>query len=199
MTLETASRHTVLAARGPLPAHAGVDDGGNSPASRALRLPLPHPLVSFYVTGWGEGGTALLEEGAPVTQEGLEAAGWPAQLHLVGKDILRFHCVYWPGMLLSAGLPLPRRIFAHGFLVRPSSACHVLPPSFLGSTRLFGFGGVLRSNCKQSRMHMRCVHGTKLSNLVNVLLPPAPSLRARKRNAKQSLKHTRGQHNKNPF
>jgi hypothetical protein len=39
-------------------------------------------------------------------------------VHLVGKDILRFHAVYWPGMLLAAGLPLPRRVFAHGFLVR---------------------------------------------------------------------------------
>jgi len=39
-------------------------------------------------------------------------------VHLVGKDILRFHALYWPGMLLAAGLPLPRRVFAHGFLVR---------------------------------------------------------------------------------
>lgn len=43
--------------------------------------------------------------------------GWPADVHIVGKDILRFHAVYWPGMLLSAGLPLPRKVFAHGFLV----------------------------------------------------------------------------------
>ena len=40
---------------------------------------------------------------------------WPADLHVVGKDILRFHAVYWPAMLLSAGLPLPRRIYAHGW------------------------------------------------------------------------------------
>ena len=51
--------------------------------------------------------------------DALAAAGWPANVHLVGKDILRFHAVYWPGMLLAAGLPLPRRVFAHGFLVRP--------------------------------------------------------------------------------
>ena len=37
-------------------------------------------------------------------------------MHIIGKDILRFHAVYWPGMLLSAGLPLPRRVFGHGFL-----------------------------------------------------------------------------------
>ncbi len=40
---------------------------------------------------------------------------WPAELHLMAKDIIRFHCVYWPAMLMSAGLPLPKAIFAHGF------------------------------------------------------------------------------------
>ncbi|TPW31334.1 methionine--tRNA ligase [Pararhizobium mangrovi] len=41
---------------------------------------------------------------------------WPADLHVIGKDITRFHCVYWPAFLMSAGLPLPKRIFSHGFL-----------------------------------------------------------------------------------
>ena len=40
---------------------------------------------------------------------------WPADVHLIGKDILRFHAVYWPTFLMSAGLPLPRRVFAHGW------------------------------------------------------------------------------------
>ncbi|KAF8062044.1 OVA1 [Scenedesmus sp. PABB004] len=44
--------------------------------------------------------------------------GWPADVHVIGKDILRFHAIYWPGMLLSAGLPLPRRVFGHGFLTK---------------------------------------------------------------------------------
>ncbi|WP_263365150.1 methionine--tRNA ligase subunit beta [Edaphobacter bradus] len=42
---------------------------------------------------------------------------WPADLHLVGKEIIRFHCVYWPAFLLAAGLPLPRAITAHGWLL----------------------------------------------------------------------------------
>jgi len=42
-------------------------------------------------------------------------AFWPADLHLIGKDILRHHTVYWPTMLMSAGLPLPRTVFAHGW------------------------------------------------------------------------------------
>lgn len=40
---------------------------------------------------------------------------WPADLHIIGKDILRFHTVIWPAMLLSAGYPLPKKVFAHGF------------------------------------------------------------------------------------
>ncbi|HHL40881.1 MAG TPA: methionine--tRNA ligase [Deltaproteobacteria bacterium] len=40
---------------------------------------------------------------------------WPADVHIIGKDILRFHAVYWPAFLMSAGLELPRRIFAHGW------------------------------------------------------------------------------------
>ncbi|TLM72836.1 MAG: methionine--tRNA ligase [Actinobacteria bacterium] len=42
---------------------------------------------------------------------------WPADVHFVGKDIIRFHCVIWPAMLMAAGLPLPRTVFAHGFLL----------------------------------------------------------------------------------
>ena len=42
---------------------------------------------------------------------------WPADLHLIGKDITRFHTVYWPAFLMSANLPLPRQVFAHGFLL----------------------------------------------------------------------------------
>jgi len=42
---------------------------------------------------------------------------WPASLHLIGKDIVRFHTVYWPAFLISAGLPVPQKVFAHGFLL----------------------------------------------------------------------------------
>jgi methionyl-tRNA synthetase len=47
---------------------------------------------------------------------GPRADFWPANLHVIGKDIVRFHTVYWPAFLMSAGLPLPERVFAHGFL-----------------------------------------------------------------------------------
>jgi methionyl-tRNA synthetase len=45
-------------------------------------------------------------------------AYWPASVHLIGKDILRFHAVYWVAMLMSAQLPLPKRLFGHGFLTK---------------------------------------------------------------------------------
>jgi methionyl-tRNA synthetase len=58
-----------------------------------------------YATGVGFG-----------TDETLFKKWWPAQLHVIGKDISRFHCIYWPAMLMSAGLPLPARVYVHGFL-----------------------------------------------------------------------------------
>ncbi|BBL53403.1 methionine--tRNA ligase [Bartonella quintana] len=42
---------------------------------------------------------------------------WPANIHIIGKDIIRFHAVYWPAFLMSAGIELPKRVFAHGFLL----------------------------------------------------------------------------------
>jgi methionyl-tRNA synthetase len=41
---------------------------------------------------------------------------WPADVHIIGKDIVRFHAVYWPAFLMSAGIPVPKRVFGHGFL-----------------------------------------------------------------------------------
>ena len=42
---------------------------------------------------------------------------WPADLHIIGKDVVRFHAVYWPAFLMSAGIPLPKQVFAHGWLL----------------------------------------------------------------------------------
>jgi len=54
--------------------------------------------------------------GFPDTDSELFRRYWPADLHMIGKDIIRFHTVYWPAFLMSAGIELPRRVFAHGFL-----------------------------------------------------------------------------------
>ena len=53
--------------------------------------------------------------GYPDTANPLYQSFWPADLHMVGKDIIRFHCVYWPAFLMAADLPLPKRVFAHGW------------------------------------------------------------------------------------
>jgi methionyl-tRNA synthetase len=42
---------------------------------------------------------------------------WPASVHLIGKDVVRFHAVYWPAFLMSAGIPLPKQVYGHGFLL----------------------------------------------------------------------------------
>jgi len=54
--------------------------------------------------------------GYPDTQSAKFQRYWPADLHVIGKDIVRFHAVYWPAFLMSAGIAVPRRIFSHGFL-----------------------------------------------------------------------------------
>lgn len=84
-------------------------------------IPVPgHPGHTFYV--WFDALlgylSALLDPAVPVRLEHLKERGWPAQLHVIGKDILRFHAVFWPAMLMSADLPLPERVFGHGFLTR---------------------------------------------------------------------------------
>ena len=61
--------------------------------------------LTNYITGVG-----FPDEGAPLWRY------WPADLHVIGKDIVRFHAVYWPAFLLSAGIEVPKRVFAHGFL-----------------------------------------------------------------------------------
>jgi len=62
--------------------------------------------------------TALLDLDSEPTLENALAKWWPINIHIIGKDILRFHAVYWPAMLMSAGLPLPGRVFGHGFLTK---------------------------------------------------------------------------------
>jgi methionyl-tRNA synthetase len=49
--------------------------------------------------------------------EDLTAGFWPADVHLIAKDILRFHTVYWPALLMAAGIDLPRKVFVHGYLL----------------------------------------------------------------------------------
>lgn len=95
---------------------SGLDDISISRSGFDWGIPLPddnkHVVYVWfdalinYISGLGFGGD----------DESLFNAYWPADLHIIGKDITRFHCVIWPAMLLSAGLPLPLSVFGHGFI-----------------------------------------------------------------------------------
>ncbi|OBK34946.1 methionine--tRNA ligase [Mycobacterium sp. 1245111.1] len=75
-----------------------------------------HPDHVMYV--WVDALTNYLTGvGYPDTESELFQRYWPADLHMIGKDIIRFHTVYWPAFLMSAGIELPRKVFAHGFLL----------------------------------------------------------------------------------
>ena len=80
-------------------------------------VPVPdHPDHVMYV--WVDALTNYLTGvGFPDTVSELFQRFWPADLHMIGKDIIRFHTVYWPAFLMSAGIELPRKVFVHGFLL----------------------------------------------------------------------------------
>ena len=79
-------------------------------------VPVPdHPDHVMYV--WVDALTNYLTgAGFPDTDSESFRKYWPADLHVIGKDIIRFHAVYWPAFLMSAGIELPRKVFAHGFI-----------------------------------------------------------------------------------
>ena len=79
-------------------------------------VPVPdHPDHVMYV--WVDALTNYLTGvGFPDTESEVFRRYWPADLHMIGKDIIRFHTVYWPAFLMSAGIELPERVFAHGFI-----------------------------------------------------------------------------------
>ena len=94
---------------------AGLEDISVSRAGQLWGIPLPFaPDNVVYV--WFD---ALINYAAAVgygTDEARASTWWPADLHIVGKDITRFHTVVWPAMLMSAGLALPRQVFGHGWV-----------------------------------------------------------------------------------
>ncbi len=93
----------------------GLEDISVSRAGQAWGIPLPFdPASVVYV--WFD---ALINYASAVglgSDPDLFTRWWPADLHVIGKDITRFHTVIWPAMLMAAGLPLPRQVFGHGFM-----------------------------------------------------------------------------------
>jgi methionyl-tRNA synthetase len=95
----------------------GLEDISASRARLSWAVPFPVPLSTGEVQG-----TYVWFDALPnyLTATGFPDAGyearWPADLHVIGKDITRFHAVIWPAMLMAAELPLPRQVWAHGFV-----------------------------------------------------------------------------------
>lgn len=95
----------------------GLEDVSASRSRFAWGVPFPRPSSdgerqTTYV--WFDAlPNYLTATGFP---DAVYSGRWPAQLHVIGKDITRFHCVIWPAMLESAGIPLPERVWAHGFV-----------------------------------------------------------------------------------
>jgi methionyl-tRNA synthetase len=94
---------------------SGLEDISVSRAGQAWGIPMPEdPASVIYV--WVD---ALINYATAVgfgTDQALFDTWWPADLHVIGKDITRFHCVIWPAMLMSAGLPVPKQVFGHGWV-----------------------------------------------------------------------------------
>lgn len=93
----------------------GLKDLSISRTSYRWGIPVPNdPDHVMYV--WLDALTNYITAvGYPDTDSALYRAFWPADLHVIGKDILRFHAVFWPAFLMAAGLEPPRRVFAHGW------------------------------------------------------------------------------------
>jgi methionyl-tRNA synthetase len=96
--------------------NGGLQDLSISRTTFNWGVPVPgHDKHVMYV--WVDALTNYITAvGFPDTDSDKFRRYWPADLHVIGKDILRFHAVYWPAFLMSAGLEVPRRIFSHGFL-----------------------------------------------------------------------------------
>lgn len=93
----------------------GLKDLSISRTTFSWGVPVPDdPEHIMYV--WLDALTNYMTAaGYPDTESEGYSRFWPADLHMVGKDILRFHAVYWPAFLMAAGLPTPKRVFAHGW------------------------------------------------------------------------------------
>jgi methionyl-tRNA synthetase len=93
----------------------GLDDISISRAGQAWGIPVPFDESSVVYVLFDALINYIAAVGYGTDPEAL-ARWWPADLHVIGKDITRFHAVIWPAMLMSAGLEVPARIFGHGFV-----------------------------------------------------------------------------------
>jgi methionyl-tRNA synthetase len=99
----------------------GLKDLSVSRTSFDWGVPVPgSPGHVMYV--WVDALTTYLSGIGYPERQGEFDRFWPANVHIIGKDIVRFHAVYWPAFLMSAGLPLPKQVFGHGFILARDGA-----------------------------------------------------------------------------
>ena len=94
----------------------GLEDISVSRAGQAWGIPLPFDRSSVVYV-WYDALINYISAVGYGSDDGLFETWWPASLHVVGKDITRFHCVVWPAMLMSAGVALPKQVFGHGWVL----------------------------------------------------------------------------------
>jgi methionyl-tRNA synthetase len=95
---------------------SGLEDLSISRSTLDWGIPVPGaPGHVMYV--WVDALTTYLTGTGFPDEANPRYRAWPADVHMIGKDITRFHAVYWPAFLMSAGLPVPERIFSHGFVL----------------------------------------------------------------------------------
>jgi len=94
---------------------SGLDDISVSRTGQHWGIPLPFDSSNVVYVWFDALINYIAAIGYGVDEERF-STWWPVDLHLVGKDITRFHAIVWPAMLMSAGLPLPRRVFGHGWV-----------------------------------------------------------------------------------
>ena len=119
---------------------AGVEDLSISRATLKWGIPMPNDpqhvvyvwidALSNYITALGYGSD----------DESRFKRYWPADLHLIGKEILWFHSVYWPAMLFSLNLPVPRRVFAHGWWTAEGRKMSKSMGNFIGLEKIRALG-----------------------------------------------------------
>jgi methionyl-tRNA synthetase len=140
---------------------AGVSDLSISRATLRWGIEMPgdpsHVLyvwidaLSNYVTALGYGSR----------DESKFKKYWPADLHLIGKEILWFHAVYWPAMLFSLGLPLPKKLFAHGWWTSEGRKMSKTMGNFIGLDKIRMIGaatwiGPMRISTSRTRSWATC-------------------------------------------
>jgi methionyl-tRNA synthetase len=166
----------------------GLEDLSVSRATFSWGVPVPgDPDHVMFV--WFD---ALFSYLTPMLATPERRAFWPARLHMVGKDILRFHAVYWPAFLMSAGFEIPEQVYAHGFLTfngqkMSKALLNVVDPLALANAfgvdtvryylmRAIAFGQDGDFNVKELVQRYNSDLGNALGNLCNRVLKQVEKL-----------------------